>query len=200
MRELTEKEIEFVSGGTSSGEAGLEHIEVYGVRMDQSSWFYNPISIGQYLANNSPEEFEQYSQWYSQQYGEAFPSDGGSSTDLIVNGQDVNPNDMVLENDDTREKFEELVENLLAIDPDATIVITGGDRYVDDEGNVRSSTNHEIVPNASQNGYHNYGLAVDFTVVSSVISNSQIQMAANDAGFGGYDDSYPTGHIHVTNR
>lgn len=202
MRELSAEEFAFISSGYGGGESGsssLEHIVVYGQRIRKQEWWQNPISIGQYLQNNSPQDFAQYNQWYTQNYGSSFPSNTDPGDNLVVNGQDVNPDNMVLNDKDTREKFEELVENLLALDPNVTIKISGGDRYQDANGVVRSSTDHSII-NAAPNGWHEYGKAVDFYVYSSVISNDQVRQAGLDVGFGGFKGDYADGHLHVTNR
>ena len=111
-------------------------------------------------------------------------------------GKNLNPVKYTLVNDDTRRAFEDFVENVQNIDPNAVFEITGGDRYIDSNGNIRSSTNHQIIPDAEPRSYHNINEGVDFGV-STTATDSQMRSAAIQAGFIEYDSKYADGHIHV---
>jgi len=62
----------------------------------------------------------------------------------------------------------EKVRNVLtAMDnalPFSDIIVTGGDRYIDSLGNIRSTSNKKIIPNSARYSTHLMGLAVDFKI------------------------------------
>lgn len=118
--------------------------------------------------------------------------------DLIAdNGTDLNPRDMLLQNETTRAAFENFYNELLKIDSDFSLVITGGDRYFDENGNIRSSTNDGLIPGSSPNSLHLYGLGVDFSINGFGGSVSDIEATANATGFAEFVGGYSDGHLHV---
>lgn len=120
-------------------------------------------------------------------------------TDLIVNGQDVNPEDFVLANPETRYRFEQFAQRVLALDPSARIEITGGDRYRDADGVIRSSTNNSVVNDSAQRSQHLFGRAIDFGITTS-LSEDDIRAIAAAVGYD-FVRRYPTtGHYHVDYR
>ena len=74
-------------------------------------------------------------------------------------------------------KNQKIIDTLNAMDrdlPGSDIIVTGGDRYIDDRGVVviRSSTNNEVIKKSSMNSQHLNGLAVDF-VISNMTPSSE---------------------------
>jgi len=78
--------------------------------------------------------------------------------------------------------------------------VTGGDRYLDAAGNVRSSTNHAIVPGADRTSPHldvNGARAVDLQVTG--IPNDVFDQVLRQTNFApGMTLRYPDGHTHIS--
>jgi hypothetical protein len=84
--------------------------------------------------------------------------------------------------------------------PNGDIRVSGGDRYLDRDGNVRSATNNKVVPGSrytSPHLYENGARAVDIYVPGA--SDKEIKDAAKRAGFPEYNtkQDYDDGHTHI---
>jgi RHS repeat-associated protein len=87
----------------------------------------------------------------------------------------------------------DIIQALEAIDsalPGTDIIITGGDRYLDSDGNIRSSSNNEIIPNSAQYSTHNMGLGVDFAASDASVPLDLVNE------FFDWSKAYKDGHIH----
>lgn len=94
-----------------------------------------------------------------------------------------------------------LEEMLLEQDTDPTqfsFRVSGGDRYVDSEGNHRSATDHQIVPNSDPNSPHlveNGARAADIVVTG--VSHAAFEQALRQTEFLPANTRYYPDHIHV---
>ncbi|MCP4485971.1 MAG: RHS repeat-associated core domain-containing protein [Gammaproteobacteria bacterium] len=151
-----------------------------------------------------------YFRYYDPETGRYVTSDpiglyGGLNTFVYVGndpinwidpyGLDVNYNGFVVNNPKVRQALNNMDKNL----PGKNIDVTGGDRYIDSDGNVRSSTTGEIVPNSGQKSPHaqeNGARGVDVKVPGA--TNEEIKDAANKSGFPDYNtkQDYDDGHSH----
>lgn len=75
------------------------------------------------------------------------------------------------------------------------MIVTGGNRYRDNFGHVRSSTNDTIIPNSAVYSKHIQGIAVDFIVTNA--PNELASEAANQV-FDWVNGKYKEGpHVHA---
>jgi hypothetical protein len=74
--------------------------------------------------------------------------------------------------------------------PGTDVIVTGGDRYYDDEGNIRSSSNHEIIPNSAPYTSHLANVGVDFALSNMTPSKDLL----ND--YFDWSKDYSDGHFH----
>lgn len=113
-------------------------------------------------------------------------------------GRDLNPLDMMLSKQATCEAIVVLFHEIehLKGDDNFEFVITGGDRYRDPNGQIRSSTNFEIIWNSSDTTYHLNGAAVDVRIRG--VSEEIVLAAWATTDFhGGYvSNNYGDGHWH----
>ena len=112
-----------------------------------------------------------------------------------ITAEDYNPNEVELGNETLREMLADLLGNLRAVDEDGQMEVSGGDREFDDEGNIVSSTDGEIIENSAPNSRHLDGRAAD-VVVTGDITFEQFEQAARDAGFEGVIDEGDHYHVH----
>jgi len=91
--------------------------------------------------------------WHLSSQSEKPPEDPYS---IAVDGRELNPDRQVLGNSQVRENVAKLYENIVKEvgNSDFTFQVTGGDRYVDPAGNIRSSTTGETVADASRTSPH----------------------------------------------
>ena len=73
--------------------------------------------------------------------------------------------------------------------------MTGGNRYRDANGDIRSSTNGELIPNSAKYSKHLSGEAVDFYVTDT--DDEDAAQAALNAGFDWVKAGYDNGHVHA---
>lgn len=93
-------------------------------------------------------------------------------------GVDYNGN--VLENS----KVKEGLARMAKLMPGRKIKVSGGDRYLDKDGNVRSATNNKIIPNSGPSSphlYENGARGVDIYIPGA--TRNEIKNAAEQAGF-----------------
>ena len=114
---------------------------------------------------------------------------------IDVRGLEVIYNGNVILNQQVRSNLERLDRAL-----SGDVIVTGGDRYRDADGNIRSASNGEIVPEASQTSphlYENGARAADIAVPGS--SNQAISDAIrNKTDYApGNTATYDDGHTHV---
>ena len=79
--------------------------------------------------------------------------------------------------------------------PSQDVVVTGGDRYRDADGNIRSSSNDQIIPDSAPYSKHLLGEAVDFYVTGT--DDAAAAAAALLAGFDWVKSGYDNGHVHA---
>ena len=85
--------------------------------------------------------------------------------------------------------------NLNQLFPKQDIIVTGGDRYRDSQGKIRSSTNDKLVKNSATYSKHIAGEAVDFTVTNT--PDKEAAAAALNAGFDWVKTGYDNAHVHA---
>jgi RHS repeat-associated protein len=79
--------------------------------------------------------------------------------------------------------------------PDQNVIVTGGNRYRDNFGQVRSSTNDSIIPKSAIYSKHLQGVAVDFIITN--VPNELASAAASQV-FDWVDGKYKEGpHVHA---
>jgi len=196
MRTLTKNELSAVGGGV------IEEINVTGTRISGPGPIFN---IGQALNDMATQAAIMEMAEMDSMNAEP-PADGEllgdeanaleEATDLkLKDGTDLNPDKLVIKDPVTRAMFEKFAEELKKMNPNIEIRITGGDRFVDSSGAVRSSTTGEIIPNTSPTGYHVHGWAIDFGAFGA--TPTQVSQAAAAAGLR-EPAYYPnTNHWHV---
>jgi RHS repeat-associated protein len=121
-------------------------------------------------------------------------------------GRKVNQNGFWLGNPNTVKALDKLNENLVNKGYENnkfTILVTGGDRYKDDFGVIRSSTDFGPIQDSDPNSTHledNYGRGVDFYI--SDVGQSDLTDALTDTPFNGRvinESNYPDApHIHAS--
>ena len=75
--------------------------------------------------------------------------------------------------------------------PYSEIYVTGGDRYRDSLGNIRSSTNYEIIQNSAKNSGHIGSMAIDFKISNFTPSDNYLRQY-----FDYINTNYFDNHIH----
>jgi len=120
---------------------------------------------------------------------------GNPVSNRDANGLDVIYGDYVLLNPQVRENLERLDAAL-----PGDIVVTGGDRYRDSNGDIRSATNNSVVPDASETSphlYENGARAVDLYATQA--TPQDIAQAARDHSefLSGNTKHYDDGHTHL---
>ena len=75
--------------------------------------------------------------------------------------------------------------------PGTDVIVTGGDRYRDKDGNIRSSSNDKIISNSSPTSKHLDNLAVDFA-----LSNMSPTKQFIEEYFDWVKADYSDGHVH----
>lgn len=79
-----------------------------------------------------------------------------SNYSIKVDGRELNPRNYVLGNifmkENIKKLYKKLVEELGHDNFD--FIITGGDRYIDENGKVRSSTNNKVIQNSTTRSPH----------------------------------------------
>lgn len=118
--------------------------------------------------------------------------------------------DHALANPEIRDLLEALETSLRETFPEVeglNVIVTGGDRYVDADGNVRSSSDDQIIiSDAGANSQHVFGDAIDIFVTGIALNNAELAVAIAAAGFNGQFQVYPPntegrgGHIHISVR
>jgi hypothetical protein len=74
--------------------------------------------------------------------------------------------------------------------PGTDVIVTGGDRYYDKDGNIRSSTTDELVPESALYSSHLSHLAVDF-YLSNMTPTEEFLLEYFD-----WVKFYEDGHLH----
>ncbi len=75
--------------------------------------------------------------------------------------------------------------------PYSDIIVTGGDRYIDNDGKIRSSSNNQLIPHSAPNSTHLYGIAVDFKISNMTPTKEFISNY-----FDYVKNDYSDNHIH----
>ena len=75
--------------------------------------------------------------------------------------------------------------------PYSDIIVTGGDRYIDNDGKIRSSSNNQLIPHSVPNSTHLYGIAVDFKISNMTPTKEFISNY-----FDYVKNDYSDNHIH----
>ena len=102
-------------------------------------------------------------------------------------GLEVINEGIVLNNPAVNARLESLDKAL----PYTDVIVTGGDRYRDTDGNIRSSSNNEIIPNSAQKSQHLEQSAVDFA-----LSNMSPTREFIEKYFDWVSMDYSDKHIH----
>ena len=102
-------------------------------------------------------------------------------------GLEVIYGDIVLNDPAIRGQLESIDRAL----PGTDVIVTGGDRYIDSQGNIRSSSNNEIISNSAPTSLHLDGLAVDFA-----LSNMSPTKEFLEEYFDWVSVDYDDGHVH----
>lgn len=125
----------------------------------------------------------------------------GQVCPLLVNGNNLNSQGMILTRAETRCAMEQMVKNIHRIVGDDTIqiVISGGDRRRIGE-HIFSATTCEIVWNSALRSMHAIGGAVDWVTDDPRVTIEVVREAAKSTAFEkGYLYRDPhTGHFHVS--
>lgn len=88
----------------------------------------------------------------------------------------------------------DVVTSLHALDqafPSSDVIVTGGDRYIDKNGAIRSSSNDKVIPGSAPYSTHLMGLGVDFELTDVSVSTEKLLDY-----FDWINRDYPDGHIH----
>lgn len=91
------------------------------------------------------------------------------------------------------------LERLNATLPNSDIIVTGGDRYIDKNGNIRSSSNNQIISNSAPKSTHLEGLAVDFEI-SNLTPTKELILEFFDWVKMDYADRHIHGDLRNTGR
>ena len=102
-------------------------------------------------------------------------------------GLEVLYGDIVLSNPVVKDQLDRIDKAL----PGTDVRVTGGDRYIDPDGNIRSSSNNNIIPNSAKKSQHLDGTAVDFSL-SDMSPGKEFIEGFFDWSKTDYDD----GHVH----
>lgn len=142
---------------------------------------YNP-SIGRWL-NKDPIKFE--GGWNLYAYASSDP----------VNNIDPDGLAVITGNYVLSDKIKDALHKVNEYFPDQNVIVTGGNRYRDNFGQVRSATNDSIIPNSAVYSKHLQGVAVDFVITN--VPNELASEAASQV-FDWVDGKYKEGpHVHA---
>jgi len=192
---------------------------------DGVKFVFNGRFSGQYYDDETGLYYN-YHRYYDPATGRYITSDpiglaGGLNTYIYVTenplafvdrvGLKVDTNGIVLLNKKVVNQLELLNSKLIELGYDDncfTILVTGGDRYRDINGVIRSASNYSVVKNSvetSRHLYENGASAVDFVVLSNLckcgekeFDSSDLITALHRTSFENILDNYPDNpHIHV---
>ena len=133
-----------------------------------------------------------------------------SSLSIKVDGRELNPNNYALSNINFPENIANLYSNLVEKvgNDNFQFKITGGDRYIGEDGKVYSSTNNSLIPKAGTRSPHivsNGARAVDLRIKylnsSKIIPLGTVQSALNGTELildpNALPSHYPDQHYHL---
>jgi hypothetical protein len=106
---------------------------------------------------------------------------------LDTDGLEVQYNDNVIHNPEVRQTLENLDFDLPGFD----IIVTGGDRYYDNDGKIRSTSNDSWIKNSATYSTHLQGTGVDFKVDGMSLSPEYLSEF-----FTWTKQDYEDGHYH----
>jgi hypothetical protein len=196
MRGLTKEELSLIAAEYSE-EDSKDPFDVYGEIQAHERWWTHPVKMGQFIYDNFPSEFNAYNQWYISEFGSPVPINIGCSVFPFEKNGQPTTDDIVVRENENKKKFLNFINRLQALDPDVDIQISGDK---DERKTIHTSacfTENQDAIYGNSKELNDYGLLVDFYVNSSVISDSQIQQAAIDSGFGNLTDLFTSGHVHL---
>ncbi len=104
-------------------------------------------------------------------------------------GLDVIYGNIIVTNPLVREALERLDKDL----PGTDVIVTGGDRYYDEYGNIRSTSNNSLIRKSAPYTTHLQGLGVDF-VLSDMTPTKELIEEYFDWGKIAYPEEY--WHVH----
>jgi hypothetical protein len=119
---------------------------------------------------------------------------------IRVGGRELNPDGYVLTNSVLRSNIAQLYQEIVnKVGNDRfTFQVTGGDRYRDSEGAIRSATNNEVVTNSSPTSPHlqeRGARAADLRIQG--VSDATVNDAAKKTDLNPPTRGYEDGHTHV---
>ena len=106
-------------------------------------------------------------------------------------GLEVIYGNIVLNNPAVKARLESIDKAL----PHTDVIVTGGDRHKDADGNIRSSSNNEIIPKSAPKSKH-----LDRTAVDFALSNMSPTKEFIENYFDWVKTDYSDGHVHADLR